>query len=235
MDNGIFKKVIFMTGLINKTNNILEKAQIIWDYHLLHMDLHPSDLIIVLGSNDIRVAQRGAELFLNNYAPLILFSGGIAHTEDMLNTGWNKPEADVFAEEAIKLGVPKEDILIENKATNTGENILMVYELLKKKTLIPNSVLIVQKPYMERRTYATFKKQWSERKTEILITSPQIDFLDYPNEDISMEEVINIMVGDLQRIVEYPKKGFQIYQEVPDEVLKAYKFLVNKGYNKHLI
>ena len=224
-----------MTGLINKTNNILEKAQIIWDYHLLHMDLHPSDLIIVLGSNDIRVAQRGAELFLNNYAPLILFSGGIAHTEDMLNTGWNKPEADVFAEEAIKLGVPKEDILIENKATNTGENILMVYELLKKKTLIPNSVLIVQKPYMERRTYATFKKQWSERKTEILITSPQIDFLDYPNEDISMEEVINIMVGDLQRIVEYPKKGFQIYQEVPDEVLKAYKFLVNKGYNKHLI
>ena len=216
-------------------NDILQKAQIIWDYHLLHMDLHPSDLIIVLGSNDIRVAQRGTELFLSKYAPLILFSGGIAHTEDMLNTGWNKPEADVFAEEAIKLGVPKEDILIENKATNTGENILMVYELLKKKTLIPNSVLIVQKPYMERRTYATFKKQWPERKTEILITSPQIDFLDYPNEDISMEEVINIMVGDLQRIIEYPKKGFQIYQEVPDEVLKAYKFLVNKGYNKHLI
>jgi hypothetical protein len=50
-----------------------------------------------------------------------------------------------------------------------------------------------------------------------------------------MEKVINIMVGDLQRIKIYPEKGFQIYQEIPAEVWKAYERLVALGFDKHLI
>lgn len=216
-------------------DEVLQQAQIIWDYHLLNMDLHPVDLILVLGSHDTRVAQRSAELILKGYALVILFSGGIAHRDDMLKTGWNKSEAEVFAEEAIRMGVLEKNILIEKRSTNTGENILFSYELLKNKDTNPKSIILVQKPYMERRTYATFKKQWPRRNVETIVTSPQIEFKDYPNKDITMDEVINIMVGDLQRIIEYPKKGFQIYQEVPKEVLKAYEFLVKEGYIKHLI
>ena len=47
-----------------------------WSTIIAH---EPSDLILVLGSHDTRVAERGAELFLNNYAPLILFSGGLGN------------------------------------------------------------------------------------------------------------------------------------------------------------
>ena len=43
------------------------------------------------------------------------------------------------------------------------------------------------------------------------------------------------MVGDLQRIQVYPEKGFQIFQEIPDEVLEAYQKLVKLGYTKHLL
>jgi uncharacterized SAM-binding protein YcdF (DUF218 family) len=86
---------------------------------------------------------------------------------------------------------------------------------------------------MERRSFATFKKHWPDKK--LVVTSPQISFEEYPTEEISMEKVINIMVGDLQRIKIYPEKGFQVYQEIPGEVWDAYERLVILGFDKHLI
>ena len=47
--------------------------------------------------------------------------------------------------------------------------------------------------------------------------------------------MISIMVGDLQRIKIYPEKGFQIHQEIPDDVWAAYEELVQAGYNQRLI
>ena len=43
------------------------------------------------------------------------------------------------------------------------------------------------------------------------------------------------MTGDLQRIREYPKSGYQIEQEIPDEIWNAFEQLVAAGYNRHLI
>lgn len=43
------------------------------------------------------------------------------------------------------------------------------------------------------------------------------------------------MVGDLQRIKIYPSLGYQIYQEIPDQVWAAYEELVARGYTEHLI
>jgi hypothetical protein len=86
---------------------------------------------------------------------------------------------------------------------------------------------------MERRTYATFRKQWPEK--EFIVTSPQIAFEDFFNEQYPKDKVINMMIGDLQRIKEYPKFGFQIEQEIPDKVWEAFIKLVKLGYDKHLI
>jgi len=68
-----------------------------------------------------------------------------------------------------------------------------------------------------------------------MVTSPNIHFEHYPTKSISKDDVINIMVGDLQRIKEYPKKGFQIEQEIPNDVWQAYKKFIEIGYTKHLI
>jgi uncharacterized SAM-binding protein YcdF (DUF218 family) len=207
-------------------------ARKIWDYHHLNHQLSKADCIFVMGSHDTRVAERGAELFLKGYAPWLLMSGGLGNlTKDM----WDEPEADKFAKIAIKMGVPKEKILIENKSTNTGENIQFSYDLLKSKKLLPKKMILVQKPYMERRTYATFKKQWPGEDVEIFVTSPQISFGEYPNKEISLDRVVSIMVGDLQRIKEYPAQGFQIHQDIPDDVWRAYEKLVAQGFTEHLI
>lgn len=86
---------------------------------------------------------------------------------------------------------------------------------------------------MERRAYATFKKLWPEK--EFIVTSPQIPYEECTTRFVSKEDCINIMVGDLQRIKVYPEKGFQIYQEIPEDVWNAYEELVSLGYDKHLI
>lgn len=212
------------------TSEVLSLAKIIWDYHHVNHTLVPSDCILTLGSHDTRVAHRAAELYHQEWAPLLIFSGGLGRlTEGM----WQESEADLFARIAIEKGVPPSAILIENRSTNTGENIQLVQQLIKEKEMDPAIFIVVQKPYMERRSLATFEKNWPGKS--FVVTSPQIAFEDYPNDDISMEQVINIMVGDLQRIKIYPEKGFQTYQEIPAPVWQAFERLVALGFNKQLV
>jgi uncharacterized SAM-binding protein YcdF (DUF218 family) len=212
------------------SQEILSLAHIIWNYHRLNHELKRSDCILVLGSHDTRVAERGAELYLQGWAPLLIFSGGLGRLTDGL---WQETEADKFSKIAMQMGVPANAILVENKSTNTGENIHFTRHLLEQKNLYPETFIVVQKPYMERRSYATFKKVWPEK--DIIITSPQISFEEYPTGALTMDRVIQIMVGDLQRIKLYAEKGFQIAQDIPQEVWNAYEQLVNVGYDEQLV
>jgi len=214
--------------MLNK--EILSLGKKLWDYHLLNHKMEKADCILTLGSHDLRVPERAAELYLQGFAPLMIMSGGLGNFTQEI---WTEKEADKFAAIAIEKGVPANAILIENKSTNTGENILFTQKLLEEKGLEPNNFIVVQKPYMERRSFATFKKHWPHKK--LIVTSPQISFEEYPNEEIPMERVINIMVGDLQRIKMYPAKGFQVYQEIPEDVWEAFEKLVALGFDKHLM
>ena len=214
-------------------DRIRQLAGTVWRYHLLNHDLAASDAILVLCSHDKKVAERGAQLFLDRWAPLLIFSGGLGVITRNI---WNEPEADQFAEIAIALGVPRERILIENRSTNTGENVLFTKRLLAQKQIDPAKFILVQKPYMERRSFATFRKNWPDK--DVLVTSPQVSFAEYlenyVNSELSTDDVVSIMVGDLQRIKVYADKGFQIPQEIPDDVLSAYEELVRAGYDRHL-
>ncbi len=212
------------------TAEVLSLAKQLWDYHHMNHQLAKADCILALGSHDLRVADRAADLYLQGLAPLVIMSGGLGNfTQEM----WTEKEADKFAAIAIQKGVPAEAILIENQSTNTGENIMFTQKLLKAKGLDIQSFIVVQKPYMERRSYATFKKHWPDK--ELMVTSPQISFEEYANEEIPMERVIHIMAGDLQRIKMYPAKGFQIPQEMPNYVWEAYERLIELGFDQHLM
>jgi uncharacterized SAM-binding protein YcdF (DUF218 family) len=209
-------------------------ANLLWHYHHLHHTLSKADAILVLCSHDLAVAERGARLFLEGWAPLLIFSGGLGTITKQL---WHEPEADQFAAVARRLGVPAEKILVENQSTNTGENVLFTKRLLNEKQLDLRKIIVVQKPYMERRSYATFKKVWPD--IELVVTSPQVSFDEYlgkyTHTALSQDDVISIMVGDLQRIRLYPSRGFQIDQDIPDDVWSAYEELVKAGYDRHLL
>ena len=214
--------------------SIRRLAQILWDYHHVNHQLAHADAILVLCSHDRIVAARGAELYLQGWAPLLIFAGGLGTITRGL---WHEPEADQFAAIAIERGVPADRILVENRSTNTGENVLFTKRLLAEKGLDPRAFIVVQKPYMERRSYATFKKVWPDK--HLLVTSPQLSMIEYLNQysnaALSADDVVGIMVGDLQRIRLYPEKGFQIPQEIPAAVWNAYEQLVESGFDKYLI
>jgi uncharacterized SAM-binding protein YcdF (DUF218 family) len=209
-------------------------AETLWNYHLLNHQVATADAILVLCSHDERVAERAAQLFHEGRAPLVIFSGGQGAITRSL---WNEPEAERFAHIAVSLRVPRENILTETQSTNTGENIKFTKRLLAERGLDPQTFIVVQKPYMERRAYATFRQFWPEK--DLVVTSPQVSFREYldqyTNRALSVADVVGIMVGDLQRIRLYPARGYQIAQEIPDEVWGAYEELVRAGYDKYLI
>lgn len=213
--------------------DIDKNAKIIWDFMQMNMPLQKAGAIFVLCSHDTRVAERALDLYNQGYAPWVIVSGGAGKlTKDM----FNKPEAEVFKDILVDGGVPEAKIIVESKSANTGENVRFIFDLLNSIGMMFKSFILVQKPYMERRTYATFKKQWPNAKAQILVTSPKIPFEEYVGGgEISKDLIINVMVGDLQRIREYPKMGFQIEQDIPKNVWHAYEVLVAAGYTKHLI
>jgi uncharacterized SAM-binding protein YcdF (DUF218 family) len=205
-------------------------ARQLWDYHHVGHTVAPADVILVLGSHDTRVAERGAQLYLEGVAPLVVFSGNLGSLTAEI---WTRPEAEIFAEVAAAMGVPRDRMLTECRSTNTGENVSFCRELLAARGALPRRAIAVQKPYMERRTLATFQARWPE--LAVRVTSPQIAFEDYANAQITKDDVIHIMVGDFQRLLLYADRGWSARQEVPPQVMEAYRRLVASGYSNRLV
>ena len=215
---------------VNKAS-IGDDAKLVYEYHRMNMPLRPADAIFCLCSLDTRVARRAAQLFLDGFGTTLIYSGG---SGKLTASRFADPEAEVFADIARSMGVPPDKIVVEPQSTNTGENVRFTRALLEEQSLAPQSFILVQKPYMERRTYATFRKQWPEPQPKFSVTSPELGFEEYPDADNPRDLVINIMVGDLVRIREYPAKGFQIHQDIPEAVWEAGQRLIAAGYDGHL-
>jgi uncharacterized SAM-binding protein YcdF (DUF218 family) len=204
-------------------------ARVVWDYHRLGHELRPADAIVALGSHDTRVAERAAEVYLEGWAPLVVMSGRTG----ALTGGWERSEAEVFADVAEARGVPRERMLLEARSTNTGENVAYTRALLAERGTLPSRVIAVQKPYMERRTFATFEAGWPG--LDVVVTSPRLGFEEYVAGSISRDDVLHIMVGDLQRLWLYAERGWSSPQPVPPEVREAYDGLVAAGYTRRLV
>lgn len=216
-------------------NEMMKYAKILWDYHHLYQKIEASDCIIAFGSHDTHVAQRAAELFLEGKADCIIFTGGLGRITKNI---WHVPEAVKFKEIAVACGVNPDSIYVESQSANTGENIAFTKKLIAEKQLAIRSVIAVDKPFKERRLYATLKKQWED--LHFTVASPLNTFEEYcayymQSDELSLEDFISIMTGDLQRIDIYGKNGFQIPQSIPVDVRDAYERLVSMGYDTQLL
>ncbi|MGR5119079.1 YdcF family protein [Vibrio astriarenae] len=205
---------------------IYQAIESLWDFMQLHHTPRVSDCIVVFCSNDTRVAQIAATLYHQEIAPKILFSGGLGRfTQDH----FDHPEADIFADIAKSLGVPSGDILIENASTNSGENVAFSAQLLQSKMPSATRFTLVQKPFMERRAYATFEKQWPAPYQALHVVSQGGSFLDYLDSDVFTSSfVINAVLEDFERVKAYPTLGFLTEQVIPDNVNLAYQTLLNR-------
>jgi len=215
------------------TNEALTQARVIWDYHQLHQEPIKGDVIIAAGTNDLRVAEFAADLYLQGYGSRLVCSGGVAHQHDLLATGWEKTEAEMFADVAERHGVPRESILLENRSTNTSENFRFTRTLFEERGMLPHRIVIAVKPFMQRRVWATLAMVWPEMPATL--ASPRMTLDEYFTPELHADKIVNIMMGDLQRLWIYGKKKWSAPQEFPEHVMAAYHRLVELGFTRHLL
>ncbi len=190
----------------------------------------PCSVAIGLGSHDLGVADTAAELYERGMAPLIVFTGATSPTtRERMPRG----EAVHYRERALELGVPSSAVLVEPRARNTGENIRFSRELLEEAGVGVSSVLLISKPYEERRAYATARKLWPG--VEIVSASSPMTLNEYVDSIGDARTVIDMLVGALQRLLVYPEQGFLISQSVPADVIEAYERLCQAGFTSRLL
>ncbi len=213
--------------------DFLEPLQVIWDYLGMHQTPAKADVIVGFGNFNTDIARRAAELYLQGYAPKILFTGGLGrNTEGLLP----EPEAVRFARVAMECGVPEEDILLEDRSRNTKENIDFTRELLEQRGIPHDRILGVHQPFMERRITAAMGVYWPEQSFSV--TSPQVTIPEYlrraREQGITENASVSVIVGDFQRIELYAQLGYQLPQYIPEEAWEAYHKLVAMGFDKQL-
>ena len=118
-----------------------------------------------------------------------------------------------YTREAIALGVPADRIRTETRATNTGENIRFTRDLLAAEGVHPRSATLVTRPYQQRRAYATARKLWPE--IEVRGSAQPLTFRTYLGEIGDSAKVLNMLVGDTQRIWVYAERGFAFPRRCP--------------------
>jgi hypothetical protein len=89
------------------------------------------------------------------------------------------------------------------------------------------------KPFMARRVAATAAVRWPELNTRIVAARMTLD--EYFTDDLTPDLIVNIIMGDLQRVWLYGRRGWSAPQDTPPEVFRAFDALVRLGYTRHLI
>lgn len=188
-----------------------------------------ADIVLAMGSQDLNVPDTAARAFEECHAQWLVCSGGFGKDISKL---FQKPEAVLFAERCVKLGVPMDRVLVEDQAANSGENFRFSKALLERRGIFPRTGVIAAKPYMAKRAWATGAMQWPEVRWSV--ARSEIGFHEYLDQGNELDTVLNLMTGDLQRLRVYAGR-FQAPVQVPEAVWEAYRRLAEKGYDRYVI
>ena len=196
---------------------IIKSLKVIWNYMTLNLPIEKSDLIIGCGCANLEIPNRCVELFKQGYA--------------------NKSEAEIFKDIAIQKGISPNDIYIENKSTNTGDNFRFSIKVIEENQIKADKIIIVHNKLSERRTLSAAKAIIKDKN--LTITSPNETFDEFiskveQRQYGDIEDIISVIVGDIQRMIIFPQFGWQIENDIPKEVLDNYYFLKSKSYNKFI-
>lgn len=192
----------------------------IFKYLSISEKIEKVDLIIGFGHFDLRIPELCCELYSKGYGKRILFTGGIgAGTADL-----GQAEAQAFNQVAIKNKIPENKVIIEDKSTNTSENIDFSMELIKNlpDKFIFKSAILVASPYRQRRVYLACRKKLPGVK---LINHPPKSSLE---EDVELfrnknQNLKELLLGEIDRIIKYGERGWIEKEKVPVDILQRVK------------
>mgnify|MGYP001160728372 CR=1 FL=1 len=185
---------------------------------------HACDAVIGFGTFDLTLAAFCGELHTRGLARQIILTGGIgAGTADL-----GRPEADAWRDEILRThpAIDPRSIVAENRSTNTSENIEFTSALLAREH--PElafgrgirTALIVASPSRLRRVKLTLRHRLPELRVFRLL--PAADF----DREFELHESKGIsyfphLAGEIDRIRDYPTRGWIAAEPLPSEILAA--------------
>ena len=210
--------------------NTHDRARQVFDY-LAAMDALSTtvcDAVIGFGVFDLKLARLCGELYVSGRVARIIFTGGIgAGSADL-----GQPEADAWYAELRRAHpkIPREHVILENRSTNTAENVRFTEALLEQQhpTLSLGrgikTVIAVASPSRLRRVRLTLKQMLpglhivgrhtgsSFAAEHALYASKGIDFVAH-------------LVGELERIIDYAGRGWIFPEPLPPPIAAAHQEL----------
>lgn len=111
------------------------------------------DVAFIFGIPRPEPAHLAAKLFHAGKVSRILATGGAAH-----KTSTNQTESELHRDILLKLDVPEDCILIENKSENTFENVLFGKEILDSCIPKVSTMVVICRWFHSRRVLMTIKK-----------------------------------------------------------------------------
>lgn len=211
------------------------------------------DVLVLLGSSityNIKIVQ---EAYEKGLCKKILICGGIGHSTALLrnsvrnNKDYNdievhgKSEANIIFDIIKKyFKISENDIIIENKSTNCGDNAKKAIEILDNMKVNYNSLMLIQDPTMQLRSHLSFLK-YVNNNVKVISYSP---FIPVVNEDMTFKNFNidgiwdiarfkELLIGEIPRLRDdkngYGPKGAGYIEhiDIPAEVENAYKELSN--------
>jgi uncharacterized SAM-binding protein YcdF (DUF218 family) len=111
------------------------------------------------------------QLYKEGKIKKILISGGSGKI-----SGESEPEANKFQRVMLLMGVPEQDIMIENETRNTGESAQQVKKILDDSGFQGSDCVLITSAFHMRRSLACY------RKVGVNLDSFSTDFYSYPRD-----------------------------------------------------
>lgn len=163
-------------------------------------DETPIDMTIILGNDWVETMEEVYELYSKMHIGKIFISGGAVNKEI--------PESLIFKRRGETLGIASEDMILEDKSTNTKENFQNLYNIIDKEIGFDSikNILIVCKTFHTRRALMTAKNFFPESINYFFLPMPderKIYKESWWLEDESKKRVLE----EIERIAKYTLKG----------------------------
>ncbi|MDP2767177.1 MAG: YdcF family protein [Candidatus Methanoperedens sp.] len=161
---------------------------------IVETDLQHSDVIIILGGDKERVPY-GVKLYKANYSNKIIVTGGMLNIPH-INTTW----AELEKEEALGMGVPRDDILLVDKSNTTYEDAQFAREIMLQNNF--SSAIVVSSPYHMRRAAWLFGRVFKEDNIS-LFYSPVENSWFKPEKWWTDERKMHVILDEYAKFVYY--------------------------------
>lgn len=170
-------------------------------------DLHrTADLLFIFGTSTIdgEVLESVAHDYQRGHFPKVMVTG----LSGRLYSETGKPVALIIRDELIARGVPSDIILVQDRSTNTLEDVAFSLDVLEKHSISPESIAFLCKAHHSGRCLRTLRKFFPSQTLSPVIYVAEYDGVKIAEEDWYQHEVSRGRVyGEYLRIIEYTRRG----------------------------